>query len=391
MPATESLLVEPRLPMAAWAAVRAPFAALEPGGARWIDAQVLQPLNELLDLAGEEMRARLFVVQGEGGRELCLRPDFTLPIARAHLASGATEGLYLYEGKAFRAAPPYGDRAGEFLQIGAEAFGPAADAARQDADIATLAWRAASAGGRHDLTMTLGDVGLFAAFIHALGLPDSLATKLIRARSLSPRALHAELHRAQAATLAPVRGGGKSAALLAGLPEAEAAGVLEELWRLAGIQPIGGRSPADIVHRLAERAQAGAAPTLSPAEADLIGRLLAVSGPPRAALDRVETLAHEARASFEPVLSGWIRRLAALVEGGVPEAALTLDCGFVRAFGYYDGMLFEVGSRALSPDQPLAAGGRYDGLLARMGGAASGEQGGAVGCVVRPGRAWEGV
>ena len=45
--------------------------------------------------------------------------------------------------------------------------------------------------------------------------------------------------------------------LLAGLPEAEAAAVLEDLWALAGIEPAGGRSAAEIVHRLAERAAVG--------------------------------------------------------------------------------------------------------------------------------------
>ena len=60
---------------------------------------------------------------------------------------------------------------------------------------------------------------------------------------------------------------------------------------------------------------------------------------------------------------------------------------FGRDFGYYDGMLFEVRSAALPEDQPVAAGGRYDGLPARLG--ARGATG-AVGCMVRPARAWSG-
>jgi ATP phosphoribosyltransferase regulatory subunit len=49
-------------------------------------------------------------------------------------------------------------------------------------------------------------------------------------------------------------------------------------------------------------------------------------------------------------------------------------------------MLFEVRSAALGDDQPVAAGGRYDGLPARLGGKATT----AVGCMVRPGRAFAG-
>ena len=55
--------------------------------------------------------------------------------------------------------------------------------------------------------------------------------------------------------------------------------------------------------------------------------------------------------------------------------------------GYYDGLTFEVRSEALGPDRPVAVGGRYDGLLARLGGKGDTR---AVGCMVRPWRAYAG-
>ena len=70
--------------------------------------------------------------------------------------------------------------------------------------------------------------------------------------------------------------------------------------------------------------------------------------------------------------------------GGIPEGALRFSAAFGRSFGYYDGVLFEVRSAALGEDQPVAAGGRYDGLAARLGARLPT---GAVGCMVRPGRA----
>jgi histidyl-tRNA synthetase len=69
--------VEPPVPAQALAAIRA---ALATAGAEPVDAPMLQPLNLLLDLAGEAMRARLFVVQAGGGVEECLRPDFTVAV-----------------------------------------------------------------------------------------------------------------------------------------------------------------------------------------------------------------------------------------------------------------------------------------------------------------------
>ncbi|MFD1192976.1 ATP phosphoribosyltransferase regulatory subunit, partial [Phenylobacterium conjunctum] len=130
---------EPMVPPDRLAALRAPFLAT---GAEAVDAPLLQPLGLLLDLAGEALRARLFVVQAEGGAELCLRPDFTVPVARLHLDRSASAGRYMYEGKVFRAAPEGADQAEEFLQIGLEQFDAGGgDAEAADAGVVAVAWR----------------------------------------------------------------------------------------------------------------------------------------------------------------------------------------------------------------------------------------------------------
>ncbi len=371
--------LEPPIPADVLAAVRAPFAAAQ---AQAIDPPVIQPLGLLLDLAGEAMHARLFIVQGLGGEEACLRPDFTMAVARSHIAAGAAAGRYVYEGKAFRVSTPEAGHPEEFLQIGLEAFG-GADAALADAEAAGLAWRAALAGGRGDLTLSMGDVGLYHAFIAALGLAPSLTQRLARAFS-RPRAMGAELDSFQTADAAP-RQGDRIAGLLSGLPEAEAAKALEDLWALAGIAPVGGRSAAEIAQRLAQRAEAARAPRLTAAQADLVRRYLEIRGAPQPAVEAVAALAKAGGLELDGALDAWSQRLSALAAGGVDLSRATLATAFGRDFGYYDGFLFEVRSAALDATSPVAAGGRYDGLLARLGGTGAGA---AVGCMVRPGRAW---
>jgi ATP phosphoribosyltransferase regulatory subunit len=374
--------LEPAPPPQVLEAIRRPFLAM---GAAMVDAPVMQPLSLLLDLAGEAMRARLFSVQAGGIEEACLRPDFTLPVVRAHIDSGAAHGRYLYEGKAFRVAPPDSGAAEEFLQIGVEIY-EAGDAAALDAAIVSLAWQAARAGGRDDLSLQLGDVALYGAFIAGLGLAPALQARMTRA-FLRPRVLKAQLERGSATP--PAGEADRLPALLAGLPEGEATAVLEELWALAGIQPVGGRSAAEIVHRLALRAEDGAGPRLTAAQADLVRRYLAISDQPSRAVDQVAGLAREAGADLTGPLQDWTRRLGGL---GLAEADIRLSCGFGREFGYYDGFLFEVRSAALGDGRPVAAGGRYDGLLARLGVGRSAERaGGAVGCMVRPWRAFAGA
>ncbi len=370
--------LEPALAPGLLAAIRAPFVARD---ATPIDAPVLQSLGLLLDLAGEQIRERLFVVQGEAGEERALRPDFTIPTVFAHIESAAAAGRYFYEGKAFRVAPAGSDRDEEFLQIGLEVFGEGS-APEADAEIAALAWRAAVAGGRKDLRLVFGDVSLFSAIIDALGLAPPLAARLRRGFA-QPRRLRAELAAAKAGERRATRGGERIAALLTGLPEGEATAVLEELWALAGIEPVGGRGAEEIVHRLAVRAEVSRTPDLTPAQADLISDVLAISEPPAETLDTVRKLVGGGP-TLRSVEAAWQARLAALSSAGVPLERLTLAAGFVQQFGYYDGVLFEVRSAALGEDRPVAAGGRYDALPARLG---AKSVAGALGCMVRPGRA----
>ncbi|WP_340646943.1 ATP phosphoribosyltransferase regulatory subunit [Phenylobacterium sp.] len=372
---------EPRVPAEVLANLRAPLSR----DALSVDAPILQPLGLLLELAGEAMRARLFVVQAEGGREACLRPDFTVPVTRQHLESGAASGRYYYEGKAFRASPDHPDRAEEFVQIGLERFDAIGTSALEaDAEIAALAWKAAVAGGREDLLLWLGDLGLFAAFVEGLNLPTSLAARLTRAAS-RPRLLQAELARAGAQ--AKVVEGGALADLLAGRSSDEAAVMLEEVWALAGIEPVGGRGPAEIAQRLIRRTEAARAPTLSLEQAASLRRFLSISDTPVKALAAIRAIPGAKGEALTAALADWEQRLVLLTKAGVPAGAMLMATTLGHAFEYYDGLTFEVRSTALGADRPVAVGGRYDGLPARLEGPAGGR---AVGCMVRPWRAFKG-
>src|ERR1700688_2712029 len=83
---------------------------------------VLQPAEPFLDLSGEDIRRRMFLTTDPDGRELCLRPDLTIPVSRNYLASpdaGKAAG-FCYLGPVFRHRE---GAAAEFLQVGIESFG----------------------------------------------------------------------------------------------------------------------------------------------------------------------------------------------------------------------------------------------------------------------------
>lgn len=366
---------EPAVPTAALEAIRAPLAAL---GAQRADAPILQPLNLVLELAGEEVRAGLFILQSEGGAETCLRPDFTVALASAHIAAGGGDGRYIYEGPVFRAGRA--EEPEEVLNLGLELFGAQAAGPGAAVQIAGLAWRAAQAGGRKDLRLWLGDVALLAAFVQSLSLHPALAARLVRIAG-RPRLLNAELARVGVET--PVRNGGQLAEMLSGLSEGQAAAMLEEVWALAGIEPVGGRAAADIARRLTQRSASAQAPALTAAQAEALSSFLAISDAPAAAIEAIRSLGGTS-AELDRALEGWKAR-AAMLARDTGDAPLVFAPSLGHAFDYYDGPTFEVRSDALGAGRPIAVGGRYDGLARRLGADVALP---AVGCTIRPWRAY---
>src|SRR5581483_9807426 len=112
-------------------------AAYERAGYRRIAPPLLQPAEPFLDLSGEDIRRRMFLTTDPEGRELCLRPDLTIPVSRAYLASaeaGKPAG-FCYLGPVFRHRD---GAASEFVQAGIESFGRQ-DKAAADAEMLALA------------------------------------------------------------------------------------------------------------------------------------------------------------------------------------------------------------------------------------------------------------
>src|SRR5471030_3467983 len=62
-------------------------AAYERAGYRRIAPAILQPAEPFLDLYGEDIRRRMFLTTDSEGRELCLRPDLTIPVSCDYLGS----------------------------------------------------------------------------------------------------------------------------------------------------------------------------------------------------------------------------------------------------------------------------------------------------------------
>jgi ATP phosphoribosyltransferase regulatory subunit len=336
-------------------------------GALRVEPAVLQPADVLLDLYGEDIRARAFVTRDDGA-EMMLRPDFTVPVARLHMERDRGPAAYVYCGPVWRRQEAGSARAREYLQAGLEVFG-APDAA--EADAAVLA-RVRAALGDAPVDLVTGDMGLAIAAIEAL--PTSAARKAALRRHLwRPARFHRLLQRygAEHAAVTDARRD-----LLAA---AEAGRVAEAISAAGAV--VGLRSPADVAARVARLVEEAATPPLDPGHVAWLEAVLAVEGPATEALERLKGLARTMPA-LGPAVARFAARLDVLEARGIDPAGLRFEAGFGRTtLEYYDGFVFGAVARGRPDLPPVASGGRYD-ALTRVLGAGRGVP--AVGGIIRP-------
>jgi ATP phosphoribosyltransferase regulatory subunit len=330
----------------------------EAGFAR-VEPAILQPTAPFLDMSGEDIRGRLFLTAGPNGEELCLRPDYTIPVCLMHLGAPpqSSEARYCYLGPVFRAGGE-----GEWVQTGLESFGRR-DIEAADAEILAQALEAASAAGAGPLQVRIGDARVFDDLISALGLPEYWRRRVRRgvARGLS---LDKLIDRSGPTPVS-------KAGVLAALERADhdgAKALVQDLLSIAGIATIGGRSLSEIADRFLEQAAARQEEGLAAEPRQALQRFLAISGHPDAASRALRSLARDVGLPIDKALASFDERIGFMAARGLPIDEFTYSAAFVRDLDYYTGFVFEASAPGRS-GPPALGGGRYDGLAHKLGAA----------------------
>lgn len=330
-------------------------------GAARFEADILLPAEVLLDLYGEDIRARAYVTTDPERGEMMLRPDFTVPVVQYHMKGDGFPASYTYFGEVFRKQEDYPERRSEYMQVGYEEFG-GANAATTDAEafgrfsdvLAPLGLRAAT-----------GDIGILIAMVEGLDTTEDRRTALMR-HIWRPARFTALVKRFAGLTPVPP----SRAALLAtdaALPEAEIM--------------IGLRSDREIASRIAALRADAAEPPMSAEIVDLIAAVLSVSETCPNALEHLRDIAVD-MPGLLPALDRFEARCNAMAKCGIDVEALPFEASYGRtSMEYYDGFVFGFYSEARPDLPPVATGGRYDALTRRLG---QGREIPAVGGVIRP-------
>jgi ATP phosphoribosyltransferase regulatory subunit len=340
-------------------------------GYEHVAPSIIQPANMFLDVVGESLRVRTYVFTDPDGDELCLRPDLTVPTCRLHLArhpQGAVPARYCYNGSAFRYQPGGDTNAHprEFRQAGIECFA-AADREEADAAVLALTVEAVRAAGIGAFQLRFGDLGLFRALIGALGLPERWRRRL-QHQFWRPEAFRAELNRLTSAEA--LRAPALKVEVIDRLDPAApdtALEAVEQYLDQAGVAPIGTRTLPEIAERLLAAAADAREPPLAAETANAIESYVAVKTPARAAVRELNRLLRQYRIDLAEPLRAFQRRLDDLDTAGVITDEAEFSAEFGRNLEYYTGFVFEIVVPELGRKAPLAGGGRYDSLLAKVG------------------------
>ena len=346
-----------RYPQAIAADILALFAAR---GTHAVDVAVIQPADPFLDMAGEDLRRRIFLTESETGATLCLRPEFTIPVCLDHIASQAgTPRRYSYLGEVFRQRREGGN---EFFQAGIEDLGDR-DTSRADArSIADAhALLALTLPGKA-LKITLGDQTIFEAVLAALGLPRGWRMRLARAFG------SAEMLDAALADLAsPPRHAALAEPVTALVADADVEALAVHVaaqMAEAGLSPSAGRTPQEIARRLIEKAELRSV-RLSADAFEALKTFLAIDVPLDRAAAELEKFAVGAGLSLGGALQNFGARVEAIAAEGLPLEDICYDAAFGRPLEYYTGRVFEIWAGDAA--RPLVGGGRYDRLLTLLG------------------------
>lgn len=336
-------------------------ALFEESGAQAVEMDILLPAEVLLDLYGEDIRARAYVTSDPERGEMMLRPDFTVPVVQEHMTNGAEPARYTYAGEVFRKQEDMPTRANEYMQVGYEVF-DGSDPAAADAEVFARFSEVLAGSGLHAAT---GDIGILMAAVAGLKTTERRRAALLR-HIWRPRRFRALMTRFSEAGTALRKQNLER--VRANLAEPEA-------------PFIGLRTQTEIDTRIKALEEDAAEPPISAAEIELLDDILSLKETLPHVLSQLRDIAVDL-----PAISDAVRLLARRVEAldarGVDVENLDFEASYGRtSMEYYDGFVFGFYAQGRPDLPPVATGGRYDALTAVLG---QGRSIPAVGGVIRP-------
>jgi histidyl-tRNA synthetase len=339
-----------------------------------LEMPIIEHTDLYLKKSGEEIIARMYDFHYRN-RRLCLRPEMTASVMRAYIDNLQNEPLPVrlyYSGPVFRYEKPQKARYLQFTQIGVELIG--APQAIADAEVIRVAYAGLDAIGVRDFRLVIGHVGILARFLENLKIESRLKTFLLQnMEAMQRRGVEfvkdrlTQIYPAFSAEEPNLPRSRRLTELLQQMEETEARLAILDFLQSININIESDRDSDEIIDRLLTKIRRrDQTPGLQQALRfmDEIGKL---SGSPADVLRDAENIliAYGIERSVLDTLRNLVR---ALEHYDLQWDKINLDLGLSRGLQYYTGTIFEVHHGGLGEERQLCGGGRYDDLVATLGG-----------------------
>jgi histidyl-tRNA synthetase len=318
--------------------------------------------------SGEEVIAKMYEFVHQNSH-LCLRPEITASVARAYvddrLSPVSLPARFQYSGAVFQS-----DR--QFTQVGIESIGAAGTMA--DAEVIAATCRCLESLVVTDFRLTLSHMGILTQFLAKLGLEERLRSLLLSnlaemksaAGSIRLRQLLVEIY----PNFEQPERESQLWRLFAGQDTDQAKATILELLDSLNIELSGNRSESEIADRLLTKIQRRDCTQEIDRALEFMADLCQMQGSPQTIFGQIQALLAKYQCDNQALQE--LQEILQLLQAyGIDESKISIDLGMDKDFQYYTGIVFEVSHPALGAHQTLCGGGRYDDLVATLGGSAT--------------------
>jgi histidyl-tRNA synthetase len=315
--------------------------------------------------SGEEVIAKMYEFVHQNSH-LCLRPEITASVARAYvddrLSPVSLPARFQYSGAVFQS-----DR--QFTQVGIESIGAVGIMA--DAEVIAATCRCLESLAVSEFCLTISHMGILTQFLAKLGIKERLRSLLLNnlaeMRTETGRIRLRQLLTEIYPNFEQPEQASQLWRLFAGQDNDQAKATILELLNSLNIELSGNRSEDEIADRLLTKIQRRDCTKEIDRALEFMADLSQMRGSPQAMFGQIQTLLDKYQCDSQALQE--LQEILQLLQAyGVDESKISIDLGMDKDFQYYTGIVFEVGHPALGAGKTLCGGGRYDDLVATLGG-----------------------
>lgn len=350
-------------------------------------APIALPVVEYSELfmrkSGEDIVTRMYDFQHRG-RRLCLRPEMTASAMRLYIEQMQDRTLPVrlyYSGPVFRSQQVSHAPHAQFHQVGLELIG--AHGPLADGEVIHTACSALDTVHLKQYRVIIGHVGILHAFLNSLAIDGQLRSFLLM--NLSALREHGRDYVAERLNeLYPVfevianqqpkeREFGTQShknrlvSLLHQMHTDEARTLIREILDSLNIKLDDYRDPDQLVDRLLTKLRRGDQTAALHTALDFMSELVQMKGEPQEVVRECRTLMANYSVTDTPI-DYLVELIECLSAFGLDQYRITLDVGMSLGLQYYTGLVFEILQDDPHQVGQLCGGGRYDDLVALLGG-----------------------